>query len=88
MAMCFDGVAMRFFRVFMGLGGMLVGLIMVAFFVMFRGCVVGLGGVLVVLCCFPVRFVCHVYISSWVSPKQLEPMLGRALFRGYNDTVN
>ena len=58
-AVGFDGVAVRLFRVLMGCGGMLVGYVMIALFVMFRGGVVGFRGVLVMLCCLAVRFVCH-----------------------------
>lgn len=59
MTMRFNGVPVRFFRVLMGSGGMFMTRFMVALFVMFRCCVMGLRGMLVMLCCLSVRFMCH-----------------------------
>jgi hypothetical protein len=86
--MSFGGVLVGFRRVPVGFFGVLMGGVVVALLVVFGCGAMGLGGVLVVLCCLMVRFVCHVCVSCWVSPKQLEPMLGRALFHRYHETVN
>jgi hypothetical protein len=67
--MRFNGVSMGLLRVLMGLGGVLMALVVVALFVMFGCCVVGLRGVLVVLCCLAVRFVCHVLDLLFGSPQ-------------------
>ena len=86
--MSFGGVLVGFRRMPVGLFGVLVGGVVVALLVVFGRGAMCLGRMLVVLCCLMVRFVCHVCVSSWVSPKQLEPMLGRVLFHGYHEKVN
>jgi hypothetical protein len=50
---------MRLLRVLMGDLGVLVGFLVVALFMVMRCLVVGLGGVLVMLGCLAVCFVCH-----------------------------
>jgi hypothetical protein len=58
--MRFGGVLVRLYGVFMGLCGVLVSCRVVAAFVVFGRRVVRFGSVLMVLCCLPVRFMCHV----------------------------
>ena len=53
------GVLVRLYRVRMGFFGVLVSCCVVAALVVFGCRVMRLGGVLMMLCCLLVRFVCH-----------------------------
>jgi hypothetical protein len=59
-----DRVVMGLFRVIVRLLGVLVAGLVVARFVVLGGGVVRFGGVLVVLGCFAMCFVCHLVRSS------------------------
>ena len=77
------GVLVRFYRVPMGLFRVLVRCSVVAALVVLGCRVMRLGGVLMVLCCLLVRFMCHVCRSSWeLLPPRLTRTLGPKLFSG------